>query len=229
MPYRNVCEKINGTGHAEAFYLSPFTSSHSWSVGEICRTVTDLCGREGRKYIYTYWNQPDYDMHEFGTQHTQVASDVRQINELVEKMCGTLSDTLVIVTADHGLIDTEWRYFSDYPQITECLERAPSVETRALSFFIKDGRRGKFESEIRQHFDDAYQLFTKEEVLSLKLFGGGTPHSRTAGFLGDYLAVAVGHDSIDMNPLALGGTMRASHAGMTADEMEIPFIAVKCV
>ena len=86
LPYKSVQEKNYETGRAEAHHISVFTA-HSQSVEEICESVASLCGRDGIKYIYTYWHQPDYDIHGLGTRHEQITADIRQINELVEKMC----------------------------------------------------------------------------------------------------------------------------------------------
>ena len=227
LPYKSVQEKICEAGRAEAYRISAFSSWHSQSVEEICDSVASLCGRDGKKYIYTYWHQPDYDIHGFGTQHEQITADIRQINELVEKMCAALSDTLVIVTADHGLVDIEWRYLSEYPQIMTCLERAPAVENRALSFFVKPDRKRQFETEFKRHFGDCYRLFTKDEVLSLKLFGQGMPHPRSLDFIGDYLSAAIGNTAIDLTPPINGEASKAAHAGLTEDEMEVPFIAIE--
>ncbi len=82
----NPFRKIHETGRAEAHHISAFTA-HSQSVEEICDSVASLCGRDGIKYIYTYWHQPDYDIHGLGTRHEQITADIRQINELIEKMC----------------------------------------------------------------------------------------------------------------------------------------------
>ena len=143
-------------------------------------------------------------------------------------MCGELHDTLVMVTADHGLVDTEWRFIPDYPDVEECLLRKPSIESRALTFFIRDGKNEQFESAFQKHFGDVYSLFGKEQVISGNFFGTGTPNTRSFGFIGDCLAVATGNVSIESAPSTEYSLFKAAHAGMTADEMNVPLIAVKC-
>ncbi len=137
LPYKTIFEKINeaSNGEVRANCVSPYSSYKSQSVEEIIETVKTLCNEDGRCFIYTYWPQPDYDMHELGTSDSRITNIIKDINYSVEDMCASLSDTLLIITADHGLVDTGWRFISDYPDIAECLVRAPSIETRACAFF----------------------------------------------------------------------------------------------
>ena len=227
LPYTSVFTKIDQAGLAKAYRISPYSSFQSKSISEICDTVQKLCAQEGRQYLYTYWPQPDYDMHDHGTQHPKITGVLSEINTLTERMCRQLSDTLVIITADHGLVDTTWRFLSDYPELTACFARAPSIETRAMTFFIKPDRKAQFEKLFRASFGDCFQLFTKEDVLLSNLFGNGTPHIRAKDFIGDYLAVATGTVSIDPGERT-DEVFKAAHAGLTDEELNVPFITVEC-
>ena len=214
-------------GEVLAYCVSPFSEFKSQSVNEICHTVQSLCEEDKRKYIYTYWPYPDYEMHEFGTLHAVIKEILMQINNEVEVMCETLADTLVIVTADHGLIDTQWRYLHDYPELVDCLIRMPSIEARAMNFFVKPEKRNEFKSLFQKYFGDCYHLFSKEQIYTEKLFGDGIPNSRSDSFIGDYIAVANGNISISCADSKEEEFIKAVHAGMTEDEMNIPFIVVR--
>ncbi len=96
-----------------------------------------------------------------------------------------------------------------------------------MTFFVKPGMKTRFERLFNQVFGDCYELLTREQVMSIKLFGEGTPHPRTGGFTGDYLAVANGNVSIQFsNPT--DDIFKAAHAGMTEDEIGVPFIVSEC-
>ncbi len=58
-----------------------------------------------------------------------------------------------------------------------------------------------------------------------KLLGFGTPHPKTADFIGDFFAVAV--DNVNLDYKRSGFEMKGVHAGLTAEEMTVPFIAVE--
>lgn len=143
-------------------------------------------------------------------------------------MCQPL-DALVIVTADHGLVDVQWRFLADCPELESCLVRMPSIESRAMSFFIKPGMESRFETAFEKHFGDCYLLLSKAQVLDKRLFGEGVPHPLAAGFIGDYLAIATGGIGIECAPPAQHHPFKAAHAGLTKAEMHVPFIAAECI
>lgn len=112
-------------------------------------------------------------MHDFGTTDERVAEQIRLINDEVENLCKDLKDTIVVVTADHGLVDVEWKSLCDYPEIADTLERVPSIESRAMSIFVKKGRKKDFENAFEKVFGNDYILFTHDEVVKNGLFGRG--------------------------------------------------------
>lgn len=147
------------------------------------------------------------------------------INREVEKLCKKLKNSLVIITADHGQADCVNEYLEDYPVLSDMLKVAPSVEPRALSFFVKDGKAEAFKEEFNRLFGDSFRLMTKEEVFAENLLGFGTAHNKTKDFIGDYLAVATSNVILNFKRSdfeAVGG-----HAGLLEEEMTVPFIAIE--
>ena len=131
----------------------------------------------------------------------------------------------MVVTADHGHMDSKGVAVVDYPRITECLVRMPSIEPRALNLFVKEEKREQLEYEFQKEFGDKFLLWTKEQVLRTKLFGTGKEHPNFQGMLGDYLAIAVDDLSI-YNTREEAGLFIGVHAGLTEDEMTIPLIVI---
>ena len=66
---------------------------------------------------------------------------------------------------------------------------------------------------------------TKEEVFSENLLGYGTAHKKTNDFLGDYLAVAT--SNVILNTHRSDFEAIGCHAGLTEEEMTVPFIAIE--
>ena len=114
---------------------------------------------------------------------------------------------------------------NDYPEITKCLVRMPSVEPRALSFFVKDEYKDEFPEIFRSTFKDKFALLTKEEVISQRLFGTGKDNPRLRDSIGDYLAISIADESIFATHKE-ASLMPGGHAGLTKVELEIPLIAV---
>ena len=76
LPYSSVFEKI---GKDRAHYVSPYSSYHCETLEMLCRTALSLCHGKGQ-YVYTYWPQPDYDMHDYGTAAESVIALTEDIN-----------------------------------------------------------------------------------------------------------------------------------------------------
>ncbi len=227
IPYKRIFERIEEiNGKGTAIYVSPFSKHHIKSVPHICKTVKRLSRKRKKKYIYTYWHQPDGAMHGHGVTSQEAHEQILHINREVEKLCGKLENSLIIITADHGLCDSVNEYLEDYPNLFSMLKIPPSIEpSRALSLFVKEGMRKEFETEFNKLFGDAFRLMTKEEVFAENILGYGKPHPRIYDFVGDFLAVATGEKSLFIEREE--HTFVGVHAGLTEEEMTVPFIAIE--
>ena len=226
IPHTTLEKQINDTDDAKAYFISRHSTVKIDSMQEIFCEVENLCAKDGKEYLYAYWNQPDADIHKYGVCDSHVADTIRQINDGVESLCKRLKNTLLIVTADHGLIDARWESLLDYPEICECLVRVPSFESRALSFFVKDGMQDVFKERFLRAFGKDYILLSHEEVLQNGIFGSGVPHKKFDSFLGNFLAIAT--TDLCIEPLAIDEKQFIGmHAGLCADEINVPFIAVE--
>ena len=223
--YENIPLKIRNHG-GNAYEVTPFMEPFPETFKEICQQIKVLCEKPGKKYIYSYWNEPDFVMHTKGCESKESKQTVRALEEQVRLLCAELKNTLVIVTADHGHMDAKGVAITDYPDIMECLVRMPSVEARALNLFVKEDKRKQFEEAFHKAFGDKFLLWTKEQALEKKIFGTGREHPVFRGMLGDYLAVAVS-DLYICNTKREADAFIGVHAGLTEDEMIIPLIVVE--
>lgn len=223
--FESVAEKIRRKG-GMAWEVAPFLPPFPDSFGEICGQISSLCKKPGKKYVYGYWREPDHIMHETGCYSEQSREVLRQLERQVEKLCGELENSLVIVTADHGHMDSRGVSITDYPEIMECLVRMPSIEPRALNLFVKEEKREQFEQAFKKEFGDKFLLWTKEQVLERGLFGTGREHDCFRGMVGDYLAIGVDDLSI-FQSREEAESFIGVHAGLTEEEMTIPLIVIE--
>jgi len=223
--YSSVINRIDSAG-GKAYYAIPFVSPYPATFEERCELIKKYCDEPGQKYIYCYCDEPDKTMHLTGCYSEESRKVISWLERKIESLTTELRDTLVIITADHGHVNTKRVCIKDYPNIMNCLKRIPTIEPRALNLFVKEDRRDEFEKEFTCEFGGKFLLLPKEKVLEMKLFGYGTEHKDFRNMLGDYLAVATDDLSI-FNTKEKKEKFVSSHGGLTEDEMIIPLIIVE--
>lgn len=223
-PYKNIIEKINEAG-GNAYASMPFMEPFPQDLDSIFARVEDLCNKPEKKFIYAYWNEPDQTIHLTGPDSKETHDLMIELEKKIEDLASKLSDTLLLITADHSQIACTNYCLMDYPEILKCLVRLPSIEPRTLSFWVKDEYKELFPEIFRKEFGDKFWVATREEVVEQKLFGIGKDHELFEDMLGDYIAISVSDAAIFLTHKEME-LMPGGHAGLTKEEMEIPLIAV---
>lgn len=224
LPYKNIMTRINEAG-GSAYASMPFLDPFPQDLDSILKRVEDLCATPEKKYVYAYWNEPDSTMHLYGPESNEAHELVIQLENRLEEFASNLSDTLLLITADHSQVESKNYCINDYPEITRCIVRMPSIEPRALNFFVKEEYKTEFPKIFADTFKDKFLLLTKEEIIESKLFGIGKEHVMFRESLGDYIAISVADVSVFVTHKE-ASMMPGGHAGLTKEEMEIPLIAI---
>lgn len=220
---KSIMEEINEKGKDSGYILFPFGENPYLDTNDLYKKIEVLCNEKGKKYIYAYDTEPDYTMHELGTDACEINEIVENINSKVEELSEKLKDTIIFVVADHGHKNVENVMLENYPDIVECLSKDTSIEPRAVNFFIKENKRQKFEELFHDYFSNDFDLYTKEDVIKSKLFGDGKENEIFRDILGDYLAIAKTNKT-----LLYGGSeiLKSQHAGYSDDEIYVPLIVI---
>lgn len=224
---RNVLryESILERAGCETHMVSPFSEGTERYGSDFYSEAARLCALPGRKLVHVYDTQPDADLHDYGCHNARVTKTLKDIDRRIAEMCAKLEDTVVIVTADHGMTDVKMVCLDDYPEIIECLRLRPSIETRCASFFVKDGMGDEFVKRFEAAFPGKFITYTGDEFFQSGILGGGKAHSRTRSFIGDYVAIAVSDIAQCVKNEAGGfSDFKAAHAGLTEEEMKVPLI-----
>ena len=224
-PYQNILDKITEAG-GTAYPVTPFMPPYPQTLEGILERVRELCGQPGKKFIYAYWNEPDHTMHGTGTKSRETHAVITELERMVEQAASGLTDTLLLITADHGHIDSRNHCLLDYPEIRNCLVRQPTIEPRTLNLFVKKEYMSSFPGIFRRHFGEKFLLLTREEVLREKVFGPGENREGLAAMIGDYVALAVSETSIFNTHIEVQ-KLPGGHAGLTREEIEVPLIVVE--
>ncbi len=220
VPYKSIKDSLAENGKV-AYELSVHKMPAIKDFNSLCNEIKRHCAIPGKKYIYAYWNEPDFTMHNSGVDKAEIKSLLLGLEDRTRRLVDELEDTLFIVTADHGMINIENEIITEYPDVMECLERMPSIEARAINMYIKAGMEKQFEYAFQKHFGDYFMLLKKEQVIEKGLFGNGNTHEKFNEMIGDYLGVAISNKAIINNWYV---SFKGHHAGITEEEMRIPLI-----
>jgi len=187
-----------------------------------------------RKYIYAYWPCFDSLAHEHGVGSHVVKRHFNELDicfsRLLVELAGT--DTLMIITADHGFIDVPPENvirMESHPELKDCLSVPLCGEQRFAYAYVRTEKRQEFEQYVNTHLDNAIELYASEELRHRNLYGLGPSHPELAARTGDYtLVMQHGYAIKDQIPGEGPFTMLGYHGGLSAEEMNVPLIVAKC-
>ncbi len=231
----NVNDKI---GYNEWFKVLRGTTSYkifpAWSengvnnFSEGIDKVIEITSKDEKNFTYFYWDNPDALMHEYGTTSQVVKVNLLDMEEQINRLAENLpNETIIFITADHGMIDVEPIELNNYPNLTNCLTKPFSGEGRCANFYVREDQKANFVDLFNDLFKDHFILYSKQEFIETHLAGLYQPHQIIDVALGDYIAVATGNyffvEAIKADDLVF----KAHHAGLTKAEIEIPIILLK--
>ena len=206
------------------------------TVAEMALSIRQAL-ESGSEVVYAYSPVLDGVAHESGTGSEAYAAALESVTaaldrELRGELDSALADeTLLVVTADHGQVDTDPGENVDLRElpIRDHLRRNGAGEPippvggpRNLRFHVREGHRERLREVLDANLDA--HLFTREEALSLGLFGDRDPHPEFDERCGELLCVPrEGSAWWSGDELDLVGM----HGGLSPEEVLVPFAAAR--
>ncbi len=199
----------------------------------LMEAIAALVYQDGRrKFVYAYWPELDALAHQHGVESDEVAAHFRELETalagLAERLRGT--DTLLVVTADHGLIDTQDHHrlsLEDHPELAECLALPLCGEPRAAFCYLRPGREDRFQAYVERHLAHACHCLRSRDLLEAGLFGLGAPHPRLAERIGDFTLLM--KDAYILKDRVFGERPFVPvgiHGGLSEAELYVPLVSL---
>ena len=186
-----------------------------------------------RKFIYAYWADFDMYCHTYGVNSKKTAAHFKQLHKALQKTIAELqgTNTIIIITADHGLIDTardKTIYLEDHPNLQKMLVMPLSGERRAAYCYVHPDKTKEFERYIKKHFSKMCELHKSKELIKQNYFGLFKPNEKLFERAWHYtLIMKENYIIIDSLTGEDRSWLKGIHGGLSEDEMYVPLIIIK--
>jgi Type I phosphodiesterase / nucleotide pyrophosphatase len=197
-----------------------------------CRRILQ---RQGLLFLAMYYGGIDSVEHMYGPDSEETTREIQLLeSQLKSQLLERLSEedkkkTLIIITADHGVIEaTRTYYIKDIPDVNDKLLLPPTGDSRATFLFPKYSIREELQNALEKNID-GFTVIPTETLIEKGAFGPAQTHGVLRTAVGELAAlsrsrniVAYPYYSDDRRSPMLG-----AHGGMTPDEIIVPLLTAK--
>jgi hypothetical protein len=202
------------------------------SLRGLVRGVVDTVRRApGRAFVYAYWPELDRLAHRHGVASVQVAGHLGELDAAVDRLCGALSgsDTLLLVSADHGFIDVpeaRWLRLEHHPRLADALVLPLCGEPRTAYCYVHPEHSPGFPDAAQEHLGEAVEVWPSGVLLEEGWLGVGESHPRVWQRVGHWaLLLREGWCLTDRLLGEKGHPMVGFHGGASDRERRVPLAA----
>jgi hypothetical protein len=139
-------------------------------------------------------------------------------------------DTLLLLTADHGHVQTspeQTVVLSDHPRLLEMLVAPPAGERRAV--YLHTQRVPEVVAYTQEHLRHVAVTMTRDEALQHGFFGVNQLSRRAESRIGEVLLFPRGNLQVAPAPASQDGPapFRGLHGGLSPEEALVPLLAIR--
>jgi hypothetical protein len=235
---------------AESYYTIPqnlfesdYTTATSIGAKKISYDSLDECldkiknivfSNSKRKFIYAYLSEFDSLCHEFGTQSQEALHYFRELDHAIVNLMDSLrkTNTTLLITSDHGLIDTETLdriSLEEHPGLAETLSLPLCGEPRVVYCYVHPSKVKQFREYVTANLDEYCTMHSSRDLIRKHFFGLYEPDPRLFDRIGDYILIM--KDNYVLKDFVLSEPrhfLKANHGGVSSQEMYVPLITIIC-
>jgi len=206
-----------------------------------CDTLPDVVDKvkkiilkdKEKKCVAVYWYEFDDTFHTYGTRSKEGRDVFSKVDNALKSLSDAISgsNTTMIITADHGQIDTsasELIRINDHPALLDMLEIPPLGDSRVVFFNVKPSESARFEEYVKIKLAKYGSLHRSEDLIKKGYFGLFKPSKELFYSVGNYTLIMKGNFAVEelihLNP----NHTRAHHGGLSEDEMYVPVSVIDC-
>jgi len=185
-----------------------------------------------RKFIYAYWPNFDSICHKYGVASNKTKKHFKELDKNLSNFLKSIegTNTTLIITADHGLIDTTDNkkiYLKNHKKFVDCLTLPLSGEPRTAYCYVRPSKLKQFKNYVKNNLKNIVILYKSEDLIKKKLFGLFEPNKKLFERVGDYIIIM--KDKYVIHDTLLGEKEKdhiGYHGGVSEEEMLVPLIII---
>ena len=186
-----------------------------------------------RALVYLYWSELDKAGHAHGADSPQWERQLEELDAGMKRLAASApADTLILLTADHGMVDVPRSARVDYSTFPELLAgvRHTAGEPRMVHLYLEPGSGPQSREALMQawleRFGKKAWVVTRAQAIDAGYFG--QVEDDVAGRIGDVLILA--REAIAFYDLrrvrAQAMEVTGQHGSITKAEREVPLLRI---
>lgn len=181
--------------------------------------------------VHLYWGEVDKIGHHQGTNSSQWRTALAKADYEISRLYQSLPPaTALIVTADHGMINTDPAKLIDISNHYGLSQGVQAIagEPRASHVYLNSpGSASQVAKRWTQELGDKALVLTKDQAVGGGLFGTATKYTQT--WIGDLVVMMTGTGIIADTTTATPASLRllGVHGSLTPTEVEIPLLVAQ--
>jgi predicted AlkP superfamily pyrophosphatase or phosphodiesterase len=199
------------------------TSFNANNINSLFTSLKSLTNKGNKKFVYCYYDEPDKTMHMEGVTSKKTKLLIENIEMKVEEFMENESDTLLVITADHGLVDVNKHIeLREDETLLSFLRNPLFFDGRTPGFNLRDNCERKFLEYMGKKYGKDLLLLSKKELLEKGIFG--LTSGDNSNLLPDYVGIVTSDSDVNMHK-ASEHSFKAHHSSL-GEEMYVPLIII---
>jgi hypothetical protein len=194
--------------------------------------AVDLLRAAEPALVYLYWGDVDAAGHQFGWRSRNWRQALRRTSQELARLARRLPPgTLLLVTADHGMIDVPHQDrldLADFPELTEGIAVLGGEGRFAQAYCEPNADPATVAGQLRAEIGERAWVRTRDEAIAEGWFG--PVDDRVRGRIGDVIVAGIEPftlvDSRTATPHVL--KLIGQHGSLTAAEQLVPLLIHQC-
>ncbi len=187
------------------------------------------------QFLLGYWPGIDTYCHKDGVDNKKTIEHFEELEEIFRVFIETIEEdidegkTKIIVTADHGLIDSkepEKIELKEFREIHSSLSLPLCGDVRNIYCYVKPSKTEMFEKYVKKDLEEYCYMMKSTELVNSGLLGKGNKHEKLDDRIGDY-TLLMKKNFVLVDQLPEEEDLRkliGFHGGLSAEELFVPLI-----